>query len=133
MEPDPQTLFLVKALLLAVKDMYGLAIDRCKVNPYGPNDNRLLAWMTDVRAGDLVVESSSLGLHPQRVGRLFYTEEHEDHTVYFVVGMYGEVMRWENCSFLRIPDPFGYPKHDQDKPEWKWKSKNETGPWKRDR
>lgn len=127
---DPQTLFLVQALIVTAKEMYALALARSHVVPYGPDDRSLLRWMTDVRPGDLVLENSSLGLHPERIGRMLCVED----GVYTVVGIEGEVMRWENSDFIRIPDPFGYPRNDQDKPNWRWNSKHRPDPsWKRDK
>lgn len=113
---DPGSKFVAMALCYAADQMWGLALARCHVQPYGPNDKELYNWMTKIEPGHLVVEKSSLRLHPARIGRLLGIEKSEngDHT-YTLVTMEGEVVEWRNCSFIRVPDPAGWPK---DVPYW---------------
>lgn len=128
MNIDPQTKFLAQMLIYVAEQMECLALARCHVVPYGPHDSRLADWMSKTRPGDLVVERSALSLAPQRVGRMLGVEKvkHEGHstTVYTIVGIDGEVMRWENCNFMRIPDP-NYYRGGGDMPRWRDREKGE--------
>lgn len=108
--------FMAQALCYMASEMYSLALARCHVVPYGPDDRTLFNWMNDPGPGDMVVEWTSLSLSPKRVGRMLAIEEEDGYEVYYIVGIDGEVMRWTNCTFIRIPDPVGYPK---DVPNWR--------------
>jgi hypothetical protein len=112
MDDKAQALFLARTVVFLAEQLYKLSLRRGHVPPYGPHDNLAFDWMRNPSPGDLVIEKTSLALHPQRVGRLLGMEPDGfgGQRVYFVIGWDGEFMRWENCEFIRIPDPNDWPR-----------------------
>jgi hypothetical protein len=109
MDDKTQALFLARTVVFLAEQLYTMSLRRGYVS--GPNDRSSYGWMTKVSPGDLVVEKSSMRLVPHRVGRVIGMEKDAfGQDAYVVIGWDGEFMRWENCSFVRIPDPNDWPR-----------------------
>lgn len=121
--------FVLSIVVLLGEEWKNGALFRSRVRH--AQDCRVIDWTRDYRPGDLVMETSSLGLHPERIGRLLHIEDEGGQKFFYLVIPSGEVKSWTNASFMRIPDPAMWPKaYFAGTPDL-WKEERETGPWVR--